>query len=168
MHIGVCRRTARAGHRPALIAAVAAAAVMTACAPHGAPPSLALRVVGRDHRWDFEYPGLDGVAGTSDDRTATGDLHLPADIPVRLELHSDDDLYFFGVPALDAKQIAMPDLTYRLALDAHSAGRFDLLGDQMCGAAFPAMRGQLVIEPWPTFVEWLERQPLTAEVARTP
>lgn len=107
----------------------------------------------------MEYSGLDGVAGTADDRTAAGDVHIPAATPVRIELHSDDDLYFFGVPDLGARQIAMPDLTYWLSLDPQIAGRFELLGDQMCGASYPSMRGQLIVEPWPTFVDWLERQP---------
>lgn len=131
-----------------------------------APDSLSLRLVGREHRWDFEYPGVDGVPGTADDRTATGDLHLPAHTPVHFELHSDDELYFFGVLALGAKQVAMPDLTFRLDLPGQPVGRFELLGDQMCGVDYPQMRGQLVIEPWPAFVEWLGRQPLTAAASR--
>ncbi|MEO8083355.1 MAG: hypothetical protein ABI780_05995 [Ardenticatenales bacterium] len=150
---------------------VATAAFVGACRPPvspPAPPSIQLRIVGREHRWRFEHPGPDGVLDTPDDRVSTGDLHLPADIPVRLELHSDDDLYFFGIPALDAKQIAMPDLTYWLSLGANPAGRFDLLGDLMCGGSYPQMRGQLVIEPWSSYTTWLERQPLLqANASRT-
>ncbi|MCC7019885.1 MAG: hypothetical protein IT332_09030 [Ardenticatenales bacterium] len=151
---------ASAGQRrlawPALAAVLAAA-----CGPHAvpaAPDALSIRIVGRDHSWRFEYPGPDGVADTADDRSATGDLHIPSEMPVRLELKSDDKLYLFGVPALDARQIAMPDLTYWLTLDAQPAGRFDLLGDTYCGASYPDMRGQLVVEPWPAFVDWLEQQ----------
>lgn len=135
---------------------------MAACASRhapAAPAELALRIIGREHAWTFEYPGIDGVPGTDDDRRATGDLHVPADTPVRLELRSADKLYLFGVPDLDARQIAMPDLTYRLDLAAQSPGRFDLLGDTYCGGSYPEMRGQLVVEPWPEFVAWLERQP---------
>ncbi|MBK6768089.1 MAG: hypothetical protein IPG72_03470 [Ardenticatenales bacterium] len=148
----------------------AAAVISAACSQRPAPvapESLALRLVGRDHRWYFEYPGRDGVQDTADDRTATGDLHIPADIAVRFELKSDDKLYLFGVPDLDARQIAMPNLTYWLDLEAQPAGRFDLLGDTYCGGSYPEMRGQLVIEPWPEFVDWLAEQPRRA-IASTP
>lgn len=170
MHIGVCRRACTT-RRLALSLLVGASAIVVGCGRRTTTPepaSLAVRLVGHDHRWRFEYAGPDGVPGTSDDRASSGDLHVPAGVPIHLELHSEDELYFFGVPALDAKQIAMPELTYRLEIEAHPEGRFDLLGDQMCGAAFPGMRGQLVIEPWPAFMDWLERQPQRDYVAGVP
>jgi len=121
------------------------------------PSPLVVEVTGRDFQWHFRYPGSDGAQGTLDDRYATRDLHLPAGARVRLELRSEDALYFFGVPALGLKQIAVPDMNFALDVETGAASTFDLRGDEMCGLSHPELVGDLVIEPPPEFVDWLNR-----------
>lgn len=113
-------------------------------------------VTGHEHTWRYRYPGPDAALGTADDRLASGDLHVPLQTRVDLELHSDDNLYFFGVPSLGLNQIAMRELTYTLTLGPLEIGTYDLLGDQMCGGAFPAMEGKLIVEPVDAFARWME------------
>src|SRR4051812_10655166 len=69
-----------------------------------AAPSAVL-VTGHESRWRFRYPGSDGVVGTPDDISVTGqeEVRLPSGPDVRLILWSDDYLCTFSVPSLGVK-----------------------------------------------------------------
>ena len=57
----------------------------------------------------------------------------------------------------------MPEMTYWLEWDTGPAGSFEMLGDQMCGADHPTLRGDLVVESLPAFVDWLADRGVASE-----
>ncbi len=61
--------------------------------------ALEVELVGADYRFQFRYPGADGVLHTSDDRMGSGNLFLPEHASVRLRLTSQDKIYSFEIPA---------------------------------------------------------------------
>jgi cytochrome c oxidase subunit 2 len=122
------------------------------------PSPFVVEAAGADDEWRYRYPGLDGRLGTADDRQVAGDLHLPSETRVQLRLKSADAVYFFGIPQLGLKQVAIPDMDFTLELETGAVDRYALLGDQLCGSVHPRMRGNLVVESLPAFMAWLGEQ----------
>jgi heme/copper-type cytochrome/quinol oxidase subunit 2 len=102
-------------------------------------------ITGADYRWTIRYAGPDGCLGTPDDRLGEGDLHLPAGHRARLTLHSLDYIYTLDLPAFGAKQIAVPEMDFTMALPPRAAGRTPLQGDEMCGIDHPDLRGSVIV-----------------------
>lgn len=126
------------------------------------PVPYEIDATGFEYAWRFTYPGADGRLGTADDVAATTDLHVPVDTPIRLQLHSQDYVYFFGIPDLDLRQIAVPDLDFSLEWTSAAEGRFELLGDEMCGRPHETLDGTLVVTSRAAFRAWLDDQDLAA------
>ena len=121
------------------------------------PDLLEIEVVGRDFQWEVRYPGPDGVLGTEDDRIGARDVHVPVGARAKLHLRSRDYIYFLALPHLGLKEIAVPELEYALEFDAGAAGRYELLGDQMCGYTHPGLLGELIVESREDFVSALQK-----------
>mgnify|MGYP001279359731 CR=1 FL=1 len=159
---------------PALVAATLAVAGCGGPSSHGrgAPAAAAVAIpepyeidaTGNEYVWRYTYPGADGRLDTADDVATTTDLHVPVGVPVRLRLHSLDYVYFFGVPHLELKQIAVPDLEFDLAWTSTDVGTFELLGDQMCGRPHASLDGQLVVMPRDAYAAWLGDLDLAADI----
>jgi tetratricopeptide (TPR) repeat protein len=126
-----------------------------------APPSgpLVVRVTGDAYEWHVAYPGGDGVHGTTDDKHTRGSVHAPAGRPVVIELRSRDLLYTFGIPQLDIKEIAVPDLVYTVEFTPGDSGTFVLRGDQLCGYRHESLIGELVVESPVELERWLSSLP---------
>lgn len=120
---------------------------------------LVVHVTGEAYEWHIAYPGGDGVHGTTDDRHTLGSLHAPAGRPLVIELRSHDLLYTFGIPRLDIKEIAVPDLVYTVEFTPTSSGTFVLRGDQLCGYRHESLIGELVIESPVELERWLSSLP---------
>lgn len=118
--------------------------------------TLPIEVTGSDYEWHLRYPGYDGRLGTDDDVEALRHLHLPVGARAELRLHSRDYLYTLAFPELGLKEIAVPDLEFKLRIDASEPGDYELRGDQFCGFSHPDLIGRLVIESPAEFEAWLE------------
>ena len=103
------------------------------------------------------YPGVHSVHGTAYDRHTLGSLHAPAGRPLVIELRSRDLLYTFGIPRLDIKEIAVPDLVYTVEFTPASPGTFVLRGDQLCGYRHESLIGELVVESPVELERWLNK-----------
>ena len=135
-------------------------------APDAAPSTLSaatlrplhIEITGRDYQWLVHYPGADGKLGTPDDRYTRRHVNLPANVPARIDLKSDDYLYTLALPRWDKKEIAVPDMTFSIHLQADETGTYELRGDQMCGYAHPQLLGRLVVQSPEEFIAWMNRQ----------
>jgi len=127
----------------------------SAASPPVVPDRLSVDVTGDDYRWHLRYPGPDGVLGTSDDRAAMRDVHVPANTPVVLVLHSRDFVYKLRLPHLGIAEIAVPEQEFTLAFDSGPPGSHEIRGDQFCGFSHPDLIGTLHVDPPDVFVEWL-------------
>lgn len=128
------------------------------------PPSrshepLAIEITGREYEWYVRYPGPDGIFGTHDDRHTVRHPHAPQHTRLRILLKSEDYLYSFAVPERDLKEIAVPDLSFELALSTGGAGNLEFRGDQFCGFTHPQLSGNIVVQSSSDFAAWLASLP---------
>jgi len=145
----------------------------------GMPDALAIRVVAEQFAWNFHYPGADGEFGETsidlvtadnplgldrsspfgrDDLVVPGELHLPVDRPVVIQLSSKDVIHSFGVPAMRVKQDAIPGLLSPVWFTPIEIGRFDIACSQLCGLGHYRMRGIATVESAQEFEAFLARQ----------
>ena len=115
---------------------------------------IVVRLTGADYRWRARYAGPDGRFDTADDVMTEGDIRVPVDTPVELDLRSEDYLYTLAIPHLDLKEIAVPDLSFRLSFVPDAVGTFDLQGDRMCGYDHAGLKTHLVVMPRSEFDHW--------------
>jgi cytochrome c oxidase subunit 2 len=142
---------------------------------HGAPP-LTLRVVAEQFIWNVHYPGADGQFGTTsasrigpdnplgldrtsphgaDDLMLLGDMHLPINRRVQIQLSSKDVIHSFGVPAMRVKLDAIPGVVTPLHFTPTREGQFDIACSQLCGVGHHRMRGVITVESEAAFAKWL-------------
>jgi cytochrome c oxidase subunit 2 len=114
--------------------------------------SLPVKVTARQWSWLFEYPnGLKSV-----------DLIAPLGRNIRLELHSEDVIHSFYVPALRIKQDTVPGMSTRAWFRAGQTGSFDILCAEYCGERHSAMLAKLIVLPPQQFAQWYAGQPVQA------
>jgi cytochrome c oxidase subunit 2 len=156
----------------------------TAAAPD-ATDRLVVRVVAEQFQWNMHYPGTDGRFGETsvtlvdpetnpvgldraspfgaDDIVLPGELHLPVNRPVTIQLSSKDVIHSFGVHAMRVKQDAIPGLLSPMWFTPTRTGTFEIACSQLCGLGHYRMRGLVIVESEADFAEWLE-----TEAARLP
>jgi heme/copper-type cytochrome/quinol oxidase subunit 2 len=117
-----------------------------------------IEMTAYDFRWHSHYAGVDGKLETADDVHAAQVLHVPVDADVEIVLKSKDFIYTLAVPHADVREIAVPDMEFRMRFKADTIGTFALPGDQMCGYAHPDLNGTLIVESQLDYVEWLASQ----------
>jgi len=118
---------------------------------------LVIEARGQNRSWRFAYVGEDGRLGTDDDVISIGDLVVPVDMEVTLQLKSDDYIYVFSCPSLELKEISVPDLEFSLGLRLDEVGNHDLAMDPMCGFRLPPgeTMGTMKIVDGEDFAAWL-------------
>ncbi|MDX1968558.1 MAG: hypothetical protein SFV23_15380 [Planctomycetaceae bacterium] len=132
--VGVSEMTAAASNRRAL------------------PEPYIVEVRGSNLRWRFQHPGPDGVPATADDRIVDDRLLLPAEHAVRLRFQSDDYLYTWSLPVTGAEQIAVPGLTFEVALPPLASGCWNYHGNPFCGGDHTRLSGVLTVVPVSDFL----------------
>jgi len=146
---------------------------------NGAPPGTAavvVRVVGQQFSWSMHYAGPDGEFGrvdaalidagnpvgldrssphAADDIVTINDLHVPAGVPVIVQLSSKDVVHSFGVPAMRVKQDAMPGMMIPVWFTPTLPGTFDIACSQLCGIGHYRMRAVVTVESPEAFARWM-------------
>jgi heme/copper-type cytochrome/quinol oxidase subunit 2 len=115
-----------------------------------------IEITGNEKRWFVRYPGPDGVLFTGDDVHDRRNVHVPSATSVTLILKSRDFVYTLSLPRSEQKQIAVPTLEFSLDCFEQTAGRFPLIGDQLCGDEHPELVGELIVEPRDRFCRWID------------
>lgn len=110
------------------------------------PASYEIQVTASQWKWDFGYP---------DGTVYAGDLHVPANRPVRLVMNSLDVLHSFFVPQFRIKQDVVPNRYTSVWFEASRADTFDIFCTEYCGAQHSAMLGKVIALPQAEFDEWL-------------
>jgi len=105
-----------------------------------------IEVTGNDHRWEVRYPGAVRTGRSG---------HVPVATHVIFVLKSKDYVYTLGIPQYGLKEIAVPDLEFQMEFRPSAAGRFSLLGQELCGDPDGDFQGQLIVEPRDQFARWL-------------
>jgi cytochrome c oxidase subunit II len=119
-------------------------------------PPLHVDVVG--HQWWFEFRYAGGAV-------AANELHIPAGVPIELDLTSADVIHDLWVPELGAKSDIVPGQRNVLRLFTARAGTFSGACAEFCGLEHAWMRILVVAEPRAGFDRWLAAQSAPASGA---
>lgn len=110
------------------------------------PASYEIQVTASQWKWDFTYP---------DGTVYAGDLHVPANRPVRLVMNSMDVVHSFFVPQFRVKQDVVPNRYTSVWFETTKADTFDIYCTEYCGVQHSGMLGSVVALPQTEFDDWL-------------
>lgn len=117
---------------------------------------LVVEVTGKQWEWDFHYP--------DQDISTVNELVVPVDRPVRFELHSDDVMHSFWVPAWGVKKAVMPGETRVMVvnptevLDTADDPEIRVQCAQICGIGHARMRSDVRVVAGTEFDSWVTAQ----------
>ena len=125
---------------------------------------LSVTVTGNQWWWDIVYNSNDASKTL---RTAN-ELHLPVGVPARILLNSNDVIHSFWVPSLGGKQDLIPGRQNDITIVPTKIGIFRGQCAEFCGVEHAKMNLVVVVEPYPDFIKWWDRQLQPAPAPRTP
>lgn len=105
---------------------------------------LVIDAIAQQWLWRFEYPG-----GTPGQRTFSyGELVVPVDTSVVLEIDSVDVVHSWWVPALTGQAWAVPGTINRTWFKADETGTYSGPGTVFDGTSYPSLGAKVrVVEP---------------------
>ena len=146
--------------------------------------AILVHAVGQQFNWNFHLPGPDGVFGrrdvslvtnsnalgldaadpaAKDDLVVLGELHVPKDRAVIVELSSKDVIHNFALPHMRSAQDATPGQIIPMWFKPIKTGTFEIVCGQLCGLGHYSMKGTLVVDEPAEYQAWLkERAELSA------
>ena len=122
------------------------------------PDPLFIQLTGTEHQWRAAYPMIDGALPAIDELQAGDQLHVPLDTEVVLILKSTDYIYTLAIPELGLKEIAVPELEFRMEFRPTKVGSYSLIGEELCGTPGLDDPVRLIVEPRAEFQAWLRRK----------
>ncbi len=119
---------------------------------------LLINAIAQQWLWRFEYPG-----GSPGQRTFSyGELVVPEDTTVILNLTSTDVLHTWWVPALGGQVQAAPGDVTQTWFKADEVGRYPGRSTIFSGSAYPVMRSWVRVVTVPEYQDHIEQ--LTADL----
>lgn len=128
-------------------------------------PGIELEIAAKQFEWNVTYPGADGQIGTDDDFVRRNQLHVPAGVPVRFTLTSDDVIHSFYVPQLRLKQDAVPGMTIPAWFEATTPGEYQIACAELCGLGHYRMRASVTVHSPADFEAWNQQEIAAAAAA---
>lgn len=141
--------------------------------------ALIVHAIGQQFSWNFHLPGPDGQFGrrkiellsntnavgldpsdpaAKDDIVTLGELHVPIDRPVIIELSSKDVIHNFCLPHMRIAQDAIPGQIIPMWFKPIKAGNFEVVCGQLCGLGHYSMKGMLVVDSPADYQAWLKER----------
>ena len=114
------------------------------------PPADALEidVVGKQWMWKFQHP---------EGQQEIDELHVPAGVPVKLTMASQDVIHSLFIPALRIKQDVVPGRYTHIWFQADEPGSYQLLCSEFCGTNHSLMGGHFIVMSPGDYSVWLRR-----------
>ena len=113
----------------------------------GQSADLEVNVAGMQYAWIFTYP---------DSGIVDGELHVPVNADVKLNISANDVIHSFWVPQFRLKQDAIPGKDTELRFVATKPGNYPVVCAELCGGYHGAMRTQVIVHSPSDFNHWLE------------
>lgn len=82
-------------------------------------------------------------------------LHVPAGVPIKLTMVSQDVVHDFAIPAFRIKRDVLPGHYTTEWFTATKPGRYHLYCDQYCGTSHSAMIGWVIVMEPAEYAQWL-------------
>ncbi len=115
---------------------------------------LSVAVKGLQYAFIFTYPN--GIVD--------GELHIPVNQPVELNLNAQDVLHAFWLPEFRIKQDMIPGQETKLVFNAIREGTYPVVCAELCGPYHGGMRTQIIVESPEGYETWVNSR-LTAMAA---
>jgi len=121
--------------------------------------AMTVKVTGQQWFWEYTYDSNgDGKFDDSEDVLTANDLVVPAGVDVNLEIHSNDVIHSYWIPALNGKKDAVPGREHPLRINADQPGVYVGQCTEFCGLSHAYMRQRVVALTPDQFDEWLANQ----------
>lgn len=120
----------------------------------GKSADLVVDVLGLQYAWIFTYPETGIVSG---------DLHMPVDRDVQLNIKASDVIHSLWIPQFRVKQDAIPGRDTQLRLRPRAVGTYPVVCAELCGAYHGGMRTQTIVESAEDFDQWMNEQLASAD-----
>lgn len=109
---------------------------------------LIVNVNGIQYAWIFTYPETGIISG---------ELHIPIDRPVQLNISAGDVLHAFWLPEFRIKQDAIPGREVQLTFTPTRLGQYPVVCAELCGAYHGGMKTQLYVQTAAEYDEWIQQ-----------
>lgn len=120
----------------------------------GQSADLEVNVAGMQYAWIFTYP---------DTGIVDGELHVPVNADVKLNISANDVIHSFWVPQFRLKQDAIPGKDTELRFVATKPGTYPVVCAELCGGYHGAMRTQVIVHTPSDFNQWLDSRVAKAD-----
>ena len=107
---------------------------------------LEIKVNGIQYAWIFTYP--DGVV--------SGEIHVPVDRPVALNMTAGDVIHAFWLPEFRIKQDVIPGRETNLVFTPNKIGQYPVVCAELCGAYHGGMKTQLYVQTEEDYQKWIQ------------
>jgi cytochrome c oxidase subunit 2 len=84
-----------------------------------------------------------------------GELHIPVNKDIQINLSAQDVIHAFWIPAFRLKQDAIPGKDTELRFVATKIGEYPVYCAELCGAYHGAMRTQVVVQTQEDYEAWI-------------
>jgi cytochrome c oxidase subunit II len=111
-------------------------------------PDLSVKVTAMQYAWIFNYPN--GII--------SGELHIPANKDVQLNMSANDVIHAFWVPQFRLKQDVIPGSQTELRFTANLEGSYPIVCAELCGGYHGAMRSTVIVHSPEDYAKWQTEQ----------
>jgi len=125
----------------------------------GQSADLEVNVAGMQYAWIFTYP----ESGIVD-----GELHVPVNADVKLNISANDVIHSFWVPQFRLKQDAIPGKNTELRFVATKIGTYPVVCAELCGGYHGAMRTQVIVHSPSEYRNWMQSRVAQADTGMDP
>jgi cytochrome c oxidase subunit 2 len=141
--------------------------------------AILVHAVGQQFNWNFHLPGPDGEFGrrdvhlvtnsnplgldqndpaSKDDIVTMGELHVPVNRSVIIELSSKDVIHNFALVHMRIAQDAIPGSLIPMWFKPIKTGTYEVICGQLCGLGHYGMKGTLVVDSPADYQVWLKER----------
>ncbi len=108
---------------------------------------LEVKVNGIQYAWIFTYP---------ESGVISGEIHVPVDRPVALNMTAGDVIHAFWLPEFRIKQDVIPGRETKLVFTPNKVGKYPVVCAELCGAYHGGMKTQLYVETEEDYQKWIQ------------
>ncbi|MEI7547328.1 MAG: cytochrome c oxidase subunit II [Actinomycetota bacterium] len=119
-----------------------------------------INVTGQQWWWEYDYVKGSECGGVviPESIVTSGELVIPADVPVLLRITSRDVIHSFWIPRLNGKRDAVPGRLHTLRMQADQPGLYTGQCTEFCGLSHARMRQAAVALTKSDFQSWVTNQ----------
>ena len=126
-------------------------------------PALGIEITGQQWWWKVRYLS----DKPSEIFNTANEIHIPAGVPVKVMLRSQDVIHSFWVPALSGKTDLIPGQVNTTWIEAHNPGVYLGQCTEYCGLQHAHMALRVVAQTPDKFEAWRQAQLQSAEPPKT-